>query len=72
MTKLLQQAFAEAERLPSAEQDAFAEWILEELRAEERWQQAFADSQDVLAQLAQEALEERRQGKTQPLNPDEL
>lgn len=37
MTKLLQQAFAEAERLPSAEQDAFAEWMLEELRAEERW-----------------------------------
>lgn len=61
MTKLLQQAFAEAERLPSAEQDAFAEWMLEELRAEERWQSAFANSQDLLEQLAQEALEVRSQ-----------
>ncbi|MBI4670950.1 MAG: hypothetical protein HY741_04675 [Chloroflexi bacterium] len=72
MTKLLQQAFAEAEKLPSVEQDSFARWMLEELRAEERWQQAFANSQDALAQLAQEALEERRQGRTQPLDPDEL
>lgn len=72
MTKLLQQAFQEAEKLPSIEQDEFAKWMLDELRAEERWQQTFANSQDALAQLAYEALEERRQGKTIPLNPDEL
>ncbi len=71
MTKLLQQAFQEAEKLPSMEQDEFAKWMLDELRAEERWQQAFANSQEALAQLAYEALEERRQGKTEPLNPDE-
>lgn len=36
--------------------------------AEQQWMEAFANSQDVLAQLADEALEEFRQGRTQPLN----
>ena len=36
--------------------------------AEQQWMEAFANSQDVLAQLADEALEEFRQGRTQPLS----
>lgn len=36
--------------------------------AEQQWMESFANSQDVLAQLADEALEEFRQGRTQPLN----
>ena len=60
MTELLEQAFAEAAKLPPAEQDALAMWVLAELRAEERWDRAFAASADTLAQLADEALAEHR------------
>lgn len=65
-TKLLGEAMAEISKLPESEQDAFARWILEELKSEERWDQLFAQSQDALARLADEALEEYRQGKTEP------
>ncbi|HET9495396.1 MAG TPA: hypothetical protein VFR15_14290 [Chloroflexia bacterium] len=39
---------------------------------EERWDKAFADSADKLAELADQALAEHREGKTQPLDPDKL
>lgn len=64
MTKLLQKAFEEASRLPEEDQDAFAETLLSDLVSEERWAEAFAKSQDKLAELAQEALAEFKQGKT--------
>ena len=67
MTELLRQAIREMEKLPSEEQDALAAWILAELASERRWAQLLNRSQDVLAQLAQEALEEHRRGETQPL-----
>lgn len=35
MTHLLQQAFTEASKLPEAEQNLLAEWLLAELVAEE-------------------------------------
>ena len=72
MTQLVEKAFAEIVKLPEPEQDAVAAWILEELASERRWAVAFAASEDILAQLADEALEEHRQGRTLPLNPDEL
>jgi hypothetical protein len=37
MTQLLKDAFAEAEKLPREEQDAFARWLLEELASEKPW-----------------------------------
>ncbi len=67
MTKLLGKAFAKVAELPEAEQDKFAEWILAELESDRKWDAAFVRSQDLLARLADEALEEDRQGKTQPL-----
>jgi hypothetical protein len=72
MTELLQRAFAEASRLPEAEQEALAAWILAELAAERRWQASFDASADTLAALADEALAEHRAGHTQPLDPDRL
>ena len=72
MTKLLEEAFAEASKLPEQEQDALATVILEELASERRWDQAFADSADLLAQLADQALAEHRAGKTQVLDPERL
>jgi hypothetical protein len=39
---------------------------------EVRWEQAFANSQDALVRLADEALANYREGRTQILDPDEL
>lgn len=72
MTQLLEKAFDEAAKLSPPEQDALARWILDELAAERRWAALLAESQDVLEQLADEALAEYRAGKTEPLDPDQL
>jgi hypothetical protein len=72
MTKLLQEAFNTASRLPPEEQDAFAKWMLHELQSEQRWNELFASSQDMLAKMADEALAEHRAGKTLPLDTDDI
>jgi hypothetical protein len=72
MTKLLKKAFQEASKLPDIEQNSLAKWLMEELEAERKWDQALAESEDVLGQLADEALEAHKQGKTKPLNTKKL
>jgi trehalose-6-phosphate synthase len=67
MTTLLAKAFAEAMKLSPEEQDAFARWMLDELEDEARWSRSFAESLDILEQLADEALDELRAGKTKRL-----
>jgi len=62
MTELLEKAFSEATKLSKREQDALAAWILEELASERHWDEAFTDSADALAQLADEALAEHHAG----------
>ncbi len=56
MTKLLEDAFAEASKLSDGEQDAVASWLLEELGSERLWEQALSSSHDALAHLADQAL----------------
>ncbi len=72
MTRLLEEAFRKASELSEAEQDALAASILAELEDERRWSEAFANSQDLLAELAAEAREEFRAGLTLPLDPDRM
>jgi hypothetical protein len=72
MTKLLEKAFAEAAKLPDADQDALAQAVLAELGSERRWDELFAASADVLSELAEEALAEHRAGRTKRLDPDTL
>jgi hypothetical protein len=72
MTTLLQQAFAEAAKLPTAEQDALAARLLAELAAEDAFDRAIANSPDKLARMSREALAEHRAGLTQELDPDKL
>jgi hypothetical protein len=72
MTKLLEKAFAEASKLPEAEQDFLAERLLSELDSDRQWDEAFAKSGDLLSRLAEEALNEHRAGLTQDLDPDRL
>jgi len=71
MTKL-EQAFAEAAQLPQPEQEALAVWILEEIHSERRWAESFAQSEDLLGHLADEALAEYRAGQTEALDPETL
>ena len=72
MTKLLEEALAELSKLPMAEQDAIAAWLLEELASERHWEKLFGESQEVLARMADEALAEQRGGLAQELDPDAL
>lgn len=72
MTQLLEQAFSEAAKLSELEQNVFARWLLLELASEKRWEKTFAESEDLLSELADEALKEYKQGKTKLLDPDKL
>jgi len=67
MTQLLEKAFSEVAKLPASEQDAVAALVIEELASEKRWSSSFANSQDLLAKLAEEALAEDASGQTKPL-----
>ena len=68
MTKLLEKAFKVASKLPDMEQNVLAKWVLDELESERKWEESFAKSEDVLSLLADEAVEEHAQGKTNPLD----
>lgn len=72
MTQLMEKALAEINKLPADQQDTLAAWILDELASEQQWDEAFARSHDLLEELADEALQEHRAGKTRRLNLDEL
>jgi len=68
MNALLKEVLDEAAKLAPEEQSELAVLILDELRSGKRWAKAFADSQDALARLADEALAEARAGITTPLD----
>jgi len=72
MTKLLERAFKEASKLPEVEQNALAKWVMEELKSEDKWEKAFAGSEDILDKLADEALAENKDGKTKPMDVEKL
>jgi len=72
MTQLLEKAVAELQKLPDAEQDAMAARILDELTDDQRWDTAFADSQDALAKLTAKAREDVGNGRYKDLGIDEL
>jgi methylase of polypeptide subunit release factors len=67
MTQLLEQAMTEVQKLPEHEQNVIASLIFEEMLDERKWDEAFANSQDQLSKLADEALSETKQGKSTPL-----
>jgi acyl-CoA reductase-like NAD-dependent aldehyde dehydrogenase len=72
MTKLLDQALRAVAELPEAEQDALAAAILAEVKGDESWDRQFSESATHLERLADEAIVEHRQGRSQPLDPDAL
>ena len=72
MTTLLEKAVSKAFALPKEQQDALAQILLDEIQDEARWDASFARSQDMLAGMAAEAMEEYRAGETQPESPHNL
>jgi len=55
MTKLLDQAITEVQKLADAEQDAIAALILDRIADDQAWERSFARSQNQLAAMAQKA-----------------
>ena len=73
MGKLLERAIEEAHKLPEDEQEAIGAWLLGEIDSERRWDELFSlPVPEKLKRLADEALEEHRNGRTTPLDPDAL
>ena len=72
MTNLLKEAFAKAALLPVELQDSLAQALLCELEAEFQWDHNLAQSQWLLDELAEKALNDDEEGKTQGLGFDEL
>jgi len=70
VTQLLEKAFKKASKLPQMEQNVIAKWLIDELESEKQWENLFAESEDILEKLADEALAEHAQGKTKPLDID--
>ena len=72
MTDLLERALAEVAKLTVEEQDSIAAVILELLKDEQRWNSAFAESQDQLSQLADKVRGDIQAGQTRKMEPNEL
>jgi hypothetical protein len=72
MNTRLEEASAQAAQLPPDEQEALAALLLDEIASERLWDQAFAQSQNQIAKLADEALTEFQEGRTVLLDDEQL
>jgi hypothetical protein len=64
----MEQVISKVSALPPEEQEHFAVMFLGELEDEKKWDETLASSQNQLARLADEALQEFEGGKTTPLD----
>ena len=72
MTKLLDSAFQEAQSLSQVEQNIFARFIIDEIHSEKKWDETFAQSEELLSAMADDALSEFDSHKTESLSIDKL
>jgi hypothetical protein len=72
MTTLLDQAIAELQKRPPAQQDAIASLIFAELEDEARWDAAFAQSQDALSRIAAKVRADIKAGKVRKIEREQL
>jgi hypothetical protein len=72
MTQLLKDAIKQVEKLTTEEQNAIAAMILDELEDDRKWDEAFARSQNRLAQLADKVRADIDEGRVRNLGIDEL
>jgi hypothetical protein len=64
MTASLQKAFAKASRLPLPLQEELAAQLLDDMKAEAKWDRTLAKSQPLLERLAAKALAQKSRGRT--------
>lgn len=72
MTTLLETAFEKISALPAIEQNIYAKNLLDEIESEKKWDRSFSESEDLLSQMADSALEDFRTNHTKPLVQDKL
>lgn len=72
MGKLLEKAIEEASRLPENEQEEVGAWLLEELQSERTWNELFRRPGLMIETMADEALRDDDEGRTEPLDPDRM
>ena len=68
MTELLEQAFKKAQKLSNDLQDELGQQLLEDIENELKWQESLSNSDadlDIIEEMAQRALIEDREGKTE-------
>jgi hypothetical protein len=71
--QLLERAIAEARKLPEDTQEAVGARLLEDIEDERRWDELFSrPPSGALKRMMDEALEDYRAGRTEPLDPDKL
>ena len=68
VTTVLRESYELLSRESEERQRAIASLVMQELESERRWDAAFAQSQDALARMADEALAEDERGETHPLD----
>jgi len=72
MTKLLDNAFNEVSTLSEIEQNIFARFILDEIHLEKKWNNSFAQSEELLSTMADDALYDYSINNTEILNIEKL
>jgi len=72
MTTLLNSAFEKITTLPEIEQNIFARFIIEEIESEKQWDNSFSLSEDLLGNMAHEALIDFHNNKTSKLDLEKL
>ncbi|MGK7887634.1 MAG: hypothetical protein AB4057_23770 [Crocosphaera sp.] len=68
MTQLLQKAFSEAQKLSEDLQDEIGKQLLADIESELKWQETLANPDtnfDIIRKMAQEALNQDQEGKTE-------
>lgn len=68
----MEEAIAELTELPEADQNAIAAWLLEWTEPERRWEKLFAENNDALGRLADEALAEHEESRNLELDAENL
>jgi hypothetical protein len=72
MTRLLEDAFRAASKLPECDQDSLAAAIMFEVEAEAQWEARLRSTPVALEALADAALAHHRAGRSEPLDPERL
>jgi hypothetical protein len=72
MTRALETVISQLSSLPPDEQDRIAGWLQSELACEDGWNRRFAQSQDTLNALADEAVADSAAGRTPIVDPEKM